>query len=106
MSSSVLHKYFGSVVTIVCALLFAATSFAQTSKFAEYHKIFTDYTSHHLQEKIFVHTDRSFYLCGEILWFKAYLMNAATNKPLSISKVVYVEIMNNKHDPHSGRHCY
>ena len=34
------------------------------------------YTSTHLKEKVYVHTDRNYYLCGEILWFKAYVENA------------------------------
>ncbi|MDQ2720186.1 MAG: hypothetical protein M3Z26_10585 [Bacteroidota bacterium] len=53
----------------------------------------------HLEEKIFVHTDRSSYLCGDVLWFKAYLTNAANNQPLSLSKVVYVEVLNKLHQP-------
>jgi hypothetical protein len=60
---------------------------------------FSDYTSNHLQEKVYVHTDRSYYLCGDILWFKAYVENADNNKPLSVSKVVYVEVLNNQHQP-------
>jgi hypothetical protein len=30
-----------------------------------------------IAEKIFVHTDKSFYLTGEIAWFKLYIVNAA-----------------------------
>ncbi len=52
-----------------------------------------------LEEKIYVHTDRSFYLCGEVLWFKTYLTNAATNQPQPVSKIVYIDIINKKHQP-------
>jgi hypothetical protein len=55
--------------------------------------------ANHLQEKVFVHTDRSYYVCGEILWFKTYVTNAANNHPLSLSKVIYVEILNSHHEP-------
>ena len=57
------------------------------------------YGSRHLEEKVYVHTDLSYYLCGQILWFKAYLEDALNNHPLSVSKVVYVEILNKAHDP-------
>ncbi len=51
------------------------------------------YYQNTIEEKIFVHTDKSFYLAGEIAWFKLYVVNAANNKPLTLSKVAYVEIL-------------
>jgi hypothetical protein len=57
------------------------------------------YTQAHLQEKIFVHTDKSFYLAGEILWFKIYAVEGSTNKPLDLSKVAYLEIVNSEQKP-------
>src|SRR5215210_1803591 len=54
---------------------------------------FERYSSQHLQEKVFVHTDKSFYLVGEIVWFKVYVTDAVFNKPSDISKVSYVEII-------------
>jgi hypothetical protein len=57
------------------------------------------YYQTNLQEKIFVHTDRSFYQCGEIIWFKVYLVNASTNQPLSLDKVAYVEILDQSNQP-------
>jgi hypothetical protein len=56
-------------------------------------------SGYNLREKIYLHSDRSLYLCGEVLWFKAYLTSASNNRPLSISKVAYVEILNNEHQP-------
>ncbi|MCW3105555.1 MAG: hypothetical protein JWQ09_61 [Segetibacter sp.] len=55
---------------------------------------FERYSSQHLQEKVFVHTDKSFYLVGEIVWFKVYVTDAVFNKPSDISKISYVEIVN------------
>ena len=49
-----------------------------------------------LSEKIFVHTDKNFYLAGEIIWFKLYYTDS-NNKPLGLSKVGYVEIMDREH---------
>lgn len=43
-------------------------------------------------ENIYLHTDKTLYLPGEILWFKPYVLNAATRKPAFESAVIYVEI--------------
>jgi hypothetical protein len=81
----------------VC-LLCCNSSIAQTNLDKMVSSI-TSYNSRHLEEKVYLHTDRSYYLCGEILWFKAYVEDAKNNEPLSVSKVVYVELLNSSHDP-------
>lgn len=57
------------------------------------------YHSTHLREKIFVHTDKSFYLAGETMWYKLYVVNAADNTPLNISKVGYAELLDRNGRP-------
>ena len=54
---------------------------------------FDRYRSVALQEKLFVHTDRSFYIAGETLWFKVYCVDGSFHKPLDVSKVAYVEVI-------------
>lgn len=54
---------------------------------------FKQYNDQVLQEKMYVHTDKSFYLTGEILWFKIYNVDAGLNTPLNISKVAYVDVL-------------
>lgn len=56
---------------------------------------FDAYRKNALQEKMFVHTDKDFYLAGEICWFKIYAVDAFFHKPLNISKVAYVELIDN-----------
>ena len=51
------------------------------------------YSKNTLQEKIFVHTDKDFYVAGEILWFKAYCTDAFIHRPVSLSKIAYVELL-------------
>ncbi|RKR84525.1 hypothetical protein BDD43_4767 [Mucilaginibacter gracilis] len=63
-----------------------------TSSFNQYH-------SQVLQEKVFVHVNKSFFLTGEILWFKVYTVSATLNKPVNISKIAYVEVLDNKNAP-------
>jgi hypothetical protein len=53
------------------------------------------YQEKSVSEKLFVHTDKSFYLAGEIIWFKLYYVDGIYHKPLDLSKVAYVEIVDN-----------
>ncbi|MGZ3750099.1 MAG: hypothetical protein ACXVB0_18885 [Mucilaginibacter sp.] len=72
---------------------------------------FNNYRQTALQEKVFVHTDKGAYLTGEILWFKIYVTDGSFNKPLSLSKVVYVDVLDENQNPvmqakiamHNGR---
>ncbi len=92
-----LRKYLLMILMVCAASTLAGTAtYGQTT---EIEKSFTKYNQYNLQEKIYVHTDRSFYLCGEVLWFKTYVTNASNNQPLSLSKVVYVEVLNKEHQP-------
>ncbi|WP_205501367.1 TonB-dependent receptor plug domain-containing protein [Rufibacter psychrotolerans] len=45
------------------------------------------------QEKVYLHLDKPYYAAGEDVWFKAYLVDAATHAPSPISKVLYVDLV-------------
>jgi hypothetical protein len=57
-------------------------------------KTFQDYRTNHLQEKIYVHTDRTFYLTGETMWFSLRVVDGTQHKPLDLSSVIYIELVN------------
>lgn len=65
----------------------------QNFSYLNYQERFDRYRKTFLQEKVYVHTDKAFYLSGEILWFKIYYVDGAFHKPLDVSKVAYVEIL-------------
>ena len=46
------------------------------------------------QEKIHVQTDRTMYVPGEKIWFKAYVVEAFSNRFPTYSNYVYVELIN------------
>lgn len=52
-----------------------------------------------LEEKLFVHTDKSVYSTGEVLWFKIYNINAGNHQPLNTSKVAYLEVLDHDNLP-------
>lgn len=47
-------------------------------------------------EKVYVQTDKTFYLPGEDIWFSVYLVMEGDHTPSNISDVVYVELINPK----------
>jgi hypothetical protein len=59
---------------------------------------FNLYQQTSVQEKVFVHTDKTTYLPGEIIWFKIYAVDATFHKPFNLSKVVYVDVIDNGHN--------
>lgn len=46
------------------------------------------------QEKIHLHTDRTIYIPGEKIWFKAYVVDAFSHQSPTPSEFVYVEMIN------------
>ena len=58
---------------------------------------FEQFSTQTLTEKLYVHTDKSFYTDGEIIWFKIYAVDGIFNKPLDLGKAVYIEILDRDH---------
>lgn len=86
-------------------LLLCLAMFASPLLWAQQHHLtdslqsrFKRYQSGVLQEKLFVHIDRTSYLAGELLWFKIYYVDATHYKALDISRVAYVEILDKNND--------
>jgi hypothetical protein len=80
-------------------LLTGLTARAQESSLTEITNAVHLYSQKNIQEKIYVQTDKSLYLSGEILWFKLFVVDAALHKPISLSKIAYVEVYNNDLKP-------
>jgi hypothetical protein len=72
---------------------------AQPVSFEQLIKQFDTYRQQHLQEKIHVHTDRPNYLTGETMWFKVYLTDGTLHRPLDISRVTYLELLDETNAP-------
>lgn len=46
------------------------------------------------QEKLYLSTDKSAYVCGENIWFRAFVVNSISHRPEPTSRYVYVELIN------------
>src|SRR4051812_43181635 len=74
-------------------LLTTAMASAQQAGLDSVRRKFDRYRVNHLQEKLYAHLDQSFYLTGETMWFKLYLVDGATHSPSDVSKVAYLEVI-------------
>jgi len=78
------------ILSLTCLLLGVHQVFSQGNpafdKFDEFRK-------NNFQEKIYVTTDREFYLAGEIIWFKVYGMDGSLHLPTDLSRIAYVELV-------------
>lgn len=45
------------------------------------------------QEKLYLHLDKSRYVGGERIWFRAYMMDASSHIPVILSNCLYVELL-------------
>lgn len=92
-------KYFLHIISFVLAIACSGSLYAQQDGAISLQQKFTDFQQQHLQEKIYLHTDKDFYLAGETIWFKAYIMDAFFHRPLPLSSIVYVEVIDRNKKP-------
>ena len=85
------YKIFLLILSGFLALPF--TGKAQDNAGAGIVQKFQQYSQQSVQEKLYLHLDRSFYLVGETMWFKAYNLNGGTHRFIDLSKIAYLEVM-------------
>jgi len=78
-------------ILLLPMLFWTFRTFAQDGEQTFLQNALDRYRQQHLQEKIYVHTDKDFYLAGEICWFKLYVVESGSHHPLDLSKVAYLE---------------
>ncbi|CCH00598.1 hypothetical protein FAES_2589 [Fibrella aestuarina BUZ 2] len=82
----------GAILALLLLVRLAAVG--QTTPSADWlFRSFDTYRRQALTEKLFVHTDQAFYLTGESMWFKLYYVDGTYHKPLDLSKVAYLELL-------------
>ncbi|WP_165869343.1 TonB-dependent receptor plug domain-containing protein [Maribacter algicola] len=90
------------VPSIVLGLLtiFLVQSYSELSQeYVLLEKIKTrlvDYRQNRAPEKTYLHTDKDVYTNGDTIWFKTYLLDGITHDVSSKSKVIYVDLVNDR----------
>ena len=88
-----------SLVLITSFIFNLSQACAQNSSLVSLQEKLEYYSSNHLEEKLYLHTDKNVYFNNEICWFKVYDVDAFFNTPIQISNVVYVEFLNALNEP-------
>jgi len=90
---------FKAILCFILGIAGAGTTLAQHSMFQSIAQDFDKHRKKALQEKLFLHLDRPTYACGETMWFKIYNVDGTLHSPLEMSKIAYVEVLNNAQKP-------
>ncbi|MCB2408657.1 hypothetical protein [Hymenobacter lucidus] len=77
----------------------AGSAYGQTDSLRTISRQLSRYSQHRLPEKLFLHVDRPFYVVGEIMWFKVYAVDGVFHKPMAVSKIAYVELVDKAQKP-------
>jgi len=84
---------------LLLAGFFSSGSFAQNTpqeKLDSFSAKFVTAIRTHEQQRIFMSTDKSIYMNGESIWFKAFLINTISGKINSNSRFLFVDLVNDK----------
>jgi hypothetical protein len=84
---------------LILFISFAISAVGQENPLDTLRQKFGQHREKALQEKIYAHIDRNFYLTGETLWFKIYTVDASIHQPVNVSKVAYAEILDRGNFP-------
>lgn len=86
----------GTIISSFIAIHWSVATFGQAIGQDTLHateQSLNSYADGTMIEKVFLHTNRSTYLTGEYMWLKAYVVNGKDHRPLDVSKVAYVEVL-------------
>lgn len=67
--------------------------FGHAQDFAQYKQNLDWQVYNYPQEKIHVMTDKPYYITGDTVWLRAFVVNAVNHQPVDASKFVYVELL-------------
>jgi hypothetical protein len=76
------YNYSPTIVSLKSGLTFTSTALANNRAMR-------------LREGVYLHTDKPYYYKGELVWFKGYLNYVMPTLRDSLSKVLYVDVLNN-----------
>jgi TonB-dependent SusC/RagA subfamily outer membrane receptor len=94
-------------ITFAALLLFLANNlFAQNDFAQKTAEKFATYQSARPQEKVYLHLDKPYSAVGDTIWFKGYIVEANRQTIDTISRVLYVDLINEKTNKVALSHRY
>jgi hypothetical protein len=92
-------KAVGAGLALLLGLAPASAALGQVDSLGSITRSLARYERRGPQEKLFLHLDRPLYLSGETMWFKVYAADGTYARPLALSSVAYVEVLDDKNRP-------
>ncbi|TDO21509.1 hypothetical protein CLV32_2614 [Pedobacter duraquae] len=96
MTFSLLIKKYLPILTGMSMILVLAAFHLKEESFDILTKKIDTYVRSNPQEKIYVHLDKPYYAVGDTIWLKAYIANATNNRLSNLSKIVYIDLINDR----------
>ena len=91
-----MRKALCTLTLLWAALLAFGQADSAVIRIKEYLKNIHSFNQAYPQEKVYLHLDNHSYFIGDTIWFKAYVMNASTLRLTDVSRILYVELLNEK----------
>ena len=82
------------VISAVILLSFSREGITEMIPFPELTQKLENHYRRYPQQKAYLHLDKLAYHAGEKIWYKAYLVDARSHQPDTISKNLVVELIN------------
>ena len=92
-----IRKTTGKMLIVILALTLLSFSLTSSSRQVALNDLEEKLETHYRrypQQKVYLHLDKLAYRAGETIWYKAYLLDARSHQPDSISKNLVVELVN------------
>ena len=94
--SSAVGRILFSGVLFCFSVLFSIQS--SEKGFKDFFSSYNHFSQAYTQEKVYLHFDNNSYFIGETIWFKAYVLLAENHHYSTMSKTLYVELLNSRGD--------
>ncbi len=82
-------------IAILCSNVYVPHLYAQSKKADDLTISLENFTKEFPQEKVYLHTDKTYYSPGESIWFQTYITSGPENQPSSLSQPLYVQLIDN-----------
>lgn len=90
--------FFLLIFTLLQSICFAQKNSDSTDALNRLLQNLDRYQKTYPQEKVYLHMDKPYYVAGEDIWFKAYVTVSQFNFLSAVSKIMYVELINNQNE--------
>jgi len=87
------NKHFFFLFPIVLFFFISQVAAQENKVFQNLLGNLAKYANSNAPEKVYVQTDKDFYISGETVWLKAYILNGITHEASDKSRIVYVELI-------------